>query len=61
MGLETILGIASLVVSAVGTGLSVQSQNNAAKSQEQLSLLNLQSQRQAAPSNKGACSRCRRK
>ena len=48
MGLETILGIASLVVSAVGTGLSVQSQNNAAKSQEELSLLNLQSQRQAA-------------
>lgn len=48
MGLETVLGIASLVVGAVGTGLSIQSQNNAAKSQEQLSLLNLQSQRQAA-------------
>jgi hypothetical protein len=50
MGLEAgaIIGIIGLISGAVGTGLSISSANNAAKSQEQLSLLNAQAQTQAA-------------
>jgi len=42
------IAIGGLVLSAVGTGMSVASSNNAAKSQEQLALLNAQAQTQAA-------------
>jgi|GEM_PF-2318541 len=42
------IAAASLIIGAIGTGLSVYSSNNAAKSQEQLALLNAQATTQAA-------------
>lgn len=48
LGIGAYIGIASLVLGAVGTGMSVSSANNAARSQEQLALLNAQAQTQAA-------------
>jgi hypothetical protein len=48
MGIETIIGIAAVAVSAVGVGMSYSASHSAAEQQNRLALLNAQAQTQGA-------------